>query len=59
MLTQEHIYQIDSNNTKALTVVRTTLWALINEAQNIDVTSTFEVICDYLESNEELFNENL
>ena len=59
MLTQEHIGQIDTNNTKALTVVKTTLWALINEAENIDVTSTFEVIYDYLQSTENILNENL
>ena len=59
MLTQEHIMQIDANNTKALVTVKTALWGIINGAENFDVMTILEVIQDYLKKNEETINDNL
>lgn len=59
MLTQENIIQIDANNTKALVIVETVLWGIINGGENFDVMTILEVIQDYLKKNEETLNKNL
>ena len=59
MLTQENILQIDANNTKALVIVETVLWGIVNGAENFDVMIILEVIQDYLKKNEETLNKNL
>lgn len=48
--------EIDNNNYKALTVVRLMKYAIENGLDDFDVVGTLEVINDYLQSNDKIFD---
>lgn len=50
--------KIDENNMKALSVVKTLLYAVESGHEDIDYISLIEVIHDYLYANDRIFNEN-
>lgn len=52
------INKIDENNMKALSVTKTLLYAVECGHDDIDYISLIGVIHDYLQSNDEIFNEN-
>ena len=52
------INKIDENNMKALSVVKTLLYAVECGHDDIDYISLVGVIHDYLQSNDKIFNEN-
>ena len=52
------INKIDENNMKALSVVKTLLYAVECGHDEIDYISLIGVIHDYLQSNDKIFNEN-
>lgn len=52
------INKIDENNMKALSVVKTLLYAVENGCTNIDFISLVGVVHDYLQSNDRIFDEN-
>ena len=49
--------ELDSNNRKALGIASLTLKALENGLEEIDVECSLEVVCDYLKSNDHIFDE--
>lgn len=55
-MSNEMILEIDSNNEKALGIASTTLIALENGLDNIDVICSLEVIRDYLKNNHTIFD---
>ena len=55
----EFLEKLDVNNGKALNIAELTLTALENELENIDVVSSLEVICDYLNMNNRMFDQNI
>lgn len=50
--------KIDENNMKALSVVKTLLYAVECGQDDIDYISLIGVIHDYLNANDKLFDEN-
>lgn len=56
MFTQAKLDKIDGNNRKALNVVKVALFAVENGCDNVDIPSILEVICDYLKSNDQIFD---
>ena len=58
-MNKEIFEKIDENNTKALSVASLTLMALENGLDDIDTTIFFEIICDYLKSNDHMFDERM
>lgn len=54
-----YIHAVDQNNMKALTVAMLSLKALENGCEDIDFSHAFEVICDYLKSNDRIFDKNM
>ena len=58
-ITKKQIEKLDINNMKALAVVQALLFAVTHgDVSDVDVTSTLEVIQDYLADNNEFFNVN-
>lgn len=58
-ITKKHIERLDVNNMKALAVVQALLFAITHgHVSDFDVTSTLEVIQDYLNENNKFFDEN-
>ena len=58
-ITKKQIEKIDINNMKALAITQALLFALTHgDVNDFDVTSTLEVIQDYLADNNEFFNVN-
>lgn len=52
------INKIDENNMKALSVTKMLLYAVECGHEDIDYISLVGVIHDYLQSNDNMFNEN-
>lgn len=52
------IDKIDENNMKALSVAKGVLCALECGCTDIDFISLLGIICDYLQTNDTIFNEN-
>lgn len=50
------IHTLDENNTKALGIVKLAILALENGCDDFDVTTTLEVVRDYLKSNDGIFD---
>lgn len=51
------INKIDENNMKALSIVKTLLFAVESGCEDIDYLSIISVLHDYLQSNDKMFNE--
>lgn len=51
------IQSIDRNNMKALAIITMLIKALEDGQTDVDCVSTLEVICDYLQSNNRIFDE--
>lgn len=54
-----YIHTIDENNMKALSVAKGLLQAAECGRFDVDFISLLGIICDYLQSNDNLFNENV
>ena len=52
------INKIDENNMKALSVVKSLLYAVESGHDDIDYISLIGVIYDYLQMNDKIFDEN-
>jgi hypothetical protein len=58
-IAKKQLETIDINNMKALAVIQTLLFALTHgDVGDFDITSTLEVIQDYLANNNAFFNVN-
>lgn len=58
-ITKKQIEKLDVNNMKALAVVRALLFGITHgHADDFDITSTLEVIQDYLIDNNAFFDVN-
>ena len=58
-IAKKQLEKLDVNNMKALAVMQVLLFALTHgHADDFDVTSTLEVIQDYLADNNAFFNMN-
>ena len=58
-IAKKHIERLDINNMKALAVVQSLLFSITHgHVNDFDVTSTLEVIQDYLLDNNAYFNVN-
>lgn len=54
-----YIHAIDQNNMKALAVAKGLLATVEGGHTDVDFISLLEIVCDYLELNNKLFNENI
>jgi len=58
-IAKRQLERIDINNMKALAVVQALLFGITHgDANDFDITSTLEVIQDYLADNNAYFNVN-
>ncbi len=60
MVEKELFNKIDSNNLKALGIIKHVLFALIHsgDCTELDVVSTLEAVQDYLVDTNDIFNAN-
>lgn len=58
-MTKEQIERLDVNNMKALAVIELLLFSITHgHVNDFDITSSLEVIQDYLNDNNDFFNVN-
>jgi hypothetical protein len=55
-LNKDLVNKIDGNNMKALAIVKMALNAIENGCDDVDIPSILEVVCDYLEINDNIFD---
>lgn len=55
-LKKESINRIDTNNMKALSILKSVLFTLINDGDCDDLVSALEAIQDYLADTNDIFN---